>query len=318
MLSFPIQELLDEASSYEYLLRILHPDGLHCPNGHALPAGQKPHERKRTPVVNYRCRECGKVYNAFTDTVLSGTHYDCRTIVLLLRGVTQGKSSRLLAHELEIDYSTVLKWRHRFQEQAIVPTEEEALPDEKAEGHPKGTRLFQNAGEKGDEHDDPDDPPRQRSNPKRGRGTAEDDRPVIVGVVGRESGRLQLTVAPDTKNQTLAPLYADQLDEETTFFSDEAHHFDPLDDVVDTHHTTAHGQNEYAKDPDGDGFHQIHSNTIEGIWTDWRNFIRPFKGVHKKYLPGYLAIFEWAFNIKHVTDDFLRSLLITDFSPLPT
>lgn len=312
MLRFPIQDLLDEEASYENLLRLLHPEGLHCPNGPALPTGQKPHEWKRAPVVNYRCRQCGKVYTAFTGTVLSGTHYDCRTIVLLLRGVTQGKSSQLLADELEIDYSTVLKWRHRFQEQAIVPTEEQVVPD----GQVEGDELFQNAGEKGDEHDDPDDPPRQRSNPKRGRGTAEDDRPVIVGVVGRQSGRLQLTVAPDTKNQTLVPLYADQLDDETTFFSDEAHHFDPLDDAVDTHHTTAHGQNEYAKDPDG--LHQIHSNTIEGIWTEWRNFIRPFKGLHKRYLPGYLAIFEWAFNIKHVTHDFLRALLIPDFSPLPT
>lgn len=315
MISFPLQDLLDEEASYEYLLEILHPDGLHCPKGHALPEGQKPHERKRAPVVNYRCRQCGKVYNAFTETVLSGTHYDCRIIVLLLRGVTQGKSSQLLSTELELDYSTVLKWRHRFQEAAIVPSEEEVVPDEKAEGD----ELFLNAGEKGDDHDDPDDPPRSRSNPKRGRGTAEDDRPVVVGVVGRQSGRLQLTLAPDTKNETMVPLYEDQLDEQTTFFSDDAHHFDALaDEALDAHYTTAHGENEYARDPDGDGFHQIHSNTIEGIWTELRNFIRPFKGVHKKHLPGYLAIFEWAFNIKSVSDQFLRALLIPDFSPLPT
>lgn len=314
MISFPIQHLLDEESSYEYLCQLLHPDGLKCPNGHTLPKGQKPHERKRAPVVNYRCQECGKVYNAFTGTLLSGTHYDCNTIILLLRGVAQGKSSRLLADELELDYSTVLKWRHRFQEQAIVPTQEEIMPDEAVEGD----ELFQNAGEKGDEHNDPDDPPRQRSNPKRGRGTAAGDRPVVVGVVGRESGRLQLTLAPDTTNQTLVPLYVDQLDEETTLFSDEAHHFDPVAKTVDRHHTTKHGQDEYAKDPDGDGFHEVHSNTIEGIWVGLRNFIRPFRGVHKRYLRGYLAIFEWAFNIKHVTDDFLRSLLIPNFSPLPT
>ena len=74
------------------------------------------------------------MYNAFTGTLLSGTHYDCNTIILLLRGVAQGKSSRLLADELELDYSTVLKWRHRFQEQAIVPTQEEIMPDEAVEG----------------------------------------------------------------------------------------------------------------------------------------------------------------------------------------
>lgn len=314
MISFPIQDLLDEEDSYQYLCDLLHPTGLKCPAGHALPAGQKPHERKRAPVVNYRCRECGQVYNAFTGTVLSGTHYDCRTLVLLIRGITQGKSSRLLADELEIDYSTVLKWRHRLQAQAIVPTQEQTLPDKKVEGD----ELFQNAGEKGEPHEDPEDPPRPRSNPKRGRGTAAGDRPVIVGMVGRESGRLQLTVAPDTQNETLVPLYEDQVDEETILFSDEAHHFAPLEETVDTHHTTTHGQDEYARDPDGDGFHQIHSNTIEGIWVGWRNFIRPFRGVHKDHLAGYLAIFEWAYNLKEISQDFLRSLLIPDFSLLPT
>ncbi len=55
---------------------------------------------------------------------------------------------------MELDYKTVLKWRHRVQEQTIVPTEEETLPDDEAEGD----EMFQNAGEKGYSHDDPEDP----------------------------------------------------------------------------------------------------------------------------------------------------------------
>jgi transposase-like protein len=32
-----------------------------------------------------------------------------------------------------------------------------------------------------------------------------------------------------------------------------------------------------------------------------RNFLRPFRGVHKKYLAQYVAVFEWAYNLKTLT-----------------
>jgi transposase-like protein len=81
MIKFPLTKLLDEQACYEWLLKLLHPQGLHCPNGHALPEGQAPHDRKRTPIVKYKCRECGKVFHIFTGTDLSGSHYNCSQIV---------------------------------------------------------------------------------------------------------------------------------------------------------------------------------------------------------------------------------------------
>ncbi len=42
--------------------------------------------------------------------------------------------------------------------------------------------MFQNAGEKGDKHDDISDPPRRRGNKRRGHGTYANDRLSIVGV----------------------------------------------------------------------------------------------------------------------------------------
>jgi len=311
---FPIQDLLDQKECYQYLLDILHPDGLACPQGHPLPADQAPHDRQRAPIVKYRCRECGAVYNIFTGTILRGIHYDSCTIVLMLRGFAKGASTQMIADELELDYGTVLKWRHLLQEQAVVPTEEETLPDEEVEAD----EMYQNAGQKGEEQDDPDDPPRQRANPRRGRGTYEQDRPVIVGTVGRDSDRLQLTIAPDNRNETLVPLVGQQVAEEAILFTDEAYHFQVVAEQVDTHYALNHNQDEFARDPDGDGFHEIHSNTIEGIWVGLRNFLRRFRGVHKDFLPQYVAMYEWAFNLKNVTDDFIRLLLIPDFTLLPT
>ena len=55
---------------------------------------------------------------------------------------------------------------------------------------------------------------------------------------------------------------------------------------------------------------------MEGIWTGLRNFLRPFRGVHKKYLAAYVAMFEWAAlrNLKRVT----AALLLPGFTYLPT
>jgi len=54
----------------------------------------------------------------------------------------------------------------------------------------------------------------------------------------------------------------------------------------------------------------VHCNTLEGIWTGLRNFLRPFRGVHKKYLALYVAMFEWAHNLKKVTSNFMRMLMV--------
>ena len=51
--------------------------------------------------------------------------------------------------------------------------------------------MFQNAGEKGEPHQDPKDPPRRRGNKRRGHGTYANDRPPVVGTLGRESGLVQ-------------------------------------------------------------------------------------------------------------------------------
>ena len=78
---YPLTDLLDNEHCYNYLKNILHPDDMKCPHGHSLPPEQSPHNRRRAPVVDYKCRICGAVFNVFTDTVWSGTHYDCITIV---------------------------------------------------------------------------------------------------------------------------------------------------------------------------------------------------------------------------------------------
>jgi transposase len=65
----------------------------------------------------------------------------------------------------------------------------------------------------------------------------------------------------------------------------------------------------WALDRDGDGVPKVHCNTLEGLWTDVRNFLRPFRGVSKWFLAQYVAVFQWGYNLNEVTDEFMRILL---------
>ena len=145
MIIFPIYELMGEQNCYDFLLRMLHPEGLHCPKGHPLPSDQAPHDRHRDPIFDYKCRVCGKVYNIFTNTVLSRKRYSCVTLVLILRGIAQGTPTKHLAEELGIDRSNLLELRHAIQNLAMESLPRSPLPDSKTEAD----EMYQNAGEKG-------------------------------------------------------------------------------------------------------------------------------------------------------------------------
>jgi transposase len=58
-------------------------------------------------------------------------------------------------------------------------------------------------------------------------------------------------------------------------------------------------------DADGDRVREVQCNTLEGLWTGLRNFLRPFRGVSKWYLDQYVTIFQWGHNLKSVKDEFL-------------
>jgi len=149
-------------------------------------------------------------------------------------------------------------------------------------------------GKKGEEHFDPDDPPRSRANKQRGHGTYENDRPPVVGTVGRESGQVRLRVV---HHFTQA---------ESHCFTDE---WLGYDHIIRVHATVNHGEHEWARDDDGDGIREVHINTCEGMWTDVRIFLRPFKGVNKRFFSGYITMAEFRRNMKRVSPDFIATLV---------
>jgi transposase len=219
-----------------------------------------------------------------------------------------------LAQELHLDYGTLLARRHTVQRLALEHKPTDPLRDAQTEAD----ELFQNAGEKGTPHPDPADPPRRRANKRRGRGTMENDRPPVLGVVGRTSGQIRLSVCDDTQQITIQPQVERKTESTTTLYTDESSAYNQVAATGRGHATVCHSQHEWARDDDGDAIREVHCNALEGIWTGLRNFLRPFRGVHKEYLSLYVAMFEWAHNLKRVTRaGFLENLDGSSFHLYP-
>jgi hypothetical protein len=151
-MDFPIGELMDEPACYEFLVGLLHPEGLACPH-----CGDrdhlKVHRRDRAPILAYRCTACRRISTAFTRTVLQGTKRRPIELVLILRGIAQGVSTAQLARELECSRPELLEFRHRLQELAFEGLDRTPLADAEVEAD----EMYQNAGEK------------RRAAPRRGR-----------------------------------------------------------------------------------------------------------------------------------------------------
>jgi transposase-like protein len=133
----------------------------------------------------------------------------------------------------------------------------------------------------------------------------------VLGVVGRESGKVRLAVARHSTRAALQPTVEAWTRVGCTVDTDEWVAYDLLPDSGRERVKVKHSKPnpEYARDDDGDGVREVHCNTIEGIWTGLRNFLRTFRGVSKKYLSQYVAMFELAFDLKAVTDQFLHAFL---------
>jgi transposase len=164
-------------------------------------------------------------------------------------------------------------------------------------------------GKKGVPHKDPEDPPRRRANQIPGHGTWDNDRPPVCGVVGRESGHLRLTVTERSDGETLERVVRRATWPKTTVNTDEWGGYNGLPAMGRDRPTVCHADKEWARDDDGDGIREVHINTMEGLWTGMRNFLRLFRGVNKKYLYQYVAMFEWGYNVKRATARFLWAFL---------
>jgi transposase-like protein len=127
----------------------------------------------------------------------------------------------------------------------------------------------------------------------------------------QRGGELVIRMLDNVQQATIKPIINAVVKLGTLIFTDEYAIYDRLADWGFLHKSVNHGSGEFARDEDGDGFHEVHVNTIEGVWSLLRSWLRPHRGISQKKLPLYLSFFEFVYNSKIRGKGLLPSLIST-------
>lgn len=130
-----------------------------------------------------------------------------------------------------------------------------------------------------------------------GRGTLEKEKPPILGMLQR-SGEVILRMLANVQQKTIQPLIRQFIAAGSVVYTDEYDIYNRLDEWGYVHHTVCHAAGEFARDEDGDGFCEVHVNTLEGFWSLLRSWLRPHRGISQEQLPVYLGFFEFVHNVR--------------------
>jgi transposase len=95
----------------------------------------------------------------------------------------------------------------------------------------------------------------------------------------------------------IRPIIEARVEETTLVHTDEYDIYNWLSEKY-IHKTVNHSAKEYARDEDGDGHCEVHVNTMEGVWSLLRSWLRPYRGISQTKLPIYLAFFELVHNLR--------------------
>jgi len=148
----------------------------------------------------------------------------------------------------------------------------------------------------------------------RGRGTLEKEKPPIFGMIQR-GGPVVMRMLANVQQKTIRPIMEATIAPGTTVFTDEYDIYFRLPEWGYKHRTVCHSQGEYARDEDGDGFHEVHVNTMEGVWSLLRSWLRPHRGISQESLPLYLAFFELTHNLRQRGKALFESLIAALLEP---
>jgi transposase-like protein len=125
----------------------------------------------------------------------------------------------------------------------------------------------------------------------------------------RRGGQIVIRMLADVKQVTIGPLIKRTIAPGATVYTDEYDIYARLTRWGYTHHTVCHAAGEFARDDDGDGFCEVHVNTLEGSWSLLRSWLRPHRGISQERLPLYLGFFEFVHNIRRRGKALLGSLI---------
>src|SRR4051794_30979791 len=290
-----LSPLIDAARCFALVRQRRWPGGARCPSCGSASVARHGRDDTRPHRQRYRCAACGARFDDLTGTVLAGHHQPLRVWVLCLYFMGLNLSNRQIARDLGLCQPNLQLMTEQLRHALTA-----RLPAETLKGEVEIDEVYVVAGHKGQ-------PKavakrgrlgrRRRLAGAPGRGTLAKDKPPILGLI-RRGGRVVLRMLANVQQKTIEPIIGATVARDTLVYTDEYDIYARLDEWGYGHETVCHARGEYARDDDGDGFCEVHVNTMEGVWSLLRSWLRPHRGISQEKLPLYLAFFEFVHNAR--------------------
>lgn len=230
-------------------------------------------------LQRYKCRTCGRTFNALTDTPLARLRQ--REKWLSQASVLEeGLSVRRAAAQMGVHRTTAFRWRHRFlrlpatvQATALagVAEADETYTLRSYKGQPRRLKAEQSRA------------PRRRGGKAAKRGLSDEQVPVLV--LRDRSGQTADFVLNRGEARHIEPVFAQTLADDALLCTDasaalaaaaRARHLE--------HHTVNTAQGERRRGP-------WHIQNVNAYHSRWKNWMVRFHGVATSYLHHYLGWF---------------------------
>jgi transposase len=114
----------------------------------------------------------------------------------------------------------------------------------------------------------------------------------------QRGGQVVMQMLANVQQGTIQPIIEAGVAKGARVHTDEYDIYARLEAWGYQHKTVCHGRGEYARDEDGDGFCGVHVNTMEGVWSLLRSWLRPHRGISQEKLPLYLGFFQVVHNAR--------------------
>jgi transposase len=127
----------------------------------------------------------------------------------------------------------------------------------------------------------------------------------------QRGGEVVLLMLANVQQKTIRPIIERVVAQGSRIHTDEYAIYARLTAWGYEHRTVCHCRGKYAWDEDGDGFCEIHVNTLEGFWSLLRSWLRPHRSISQEKLPVYLGFFQFVHNTRRRDKDLLGALVAT-------
>ena len=304
--SINLLDLIDPQKCYALIRFIRWGESVTCPKCGSHHVIKKGFDDTQSERQRYQCKNCQIRFDDLTDTIFAGHHQPLGVWILCLYLMGLNLSNHQICDELEINKDDAQQMTSQLRS-GIVNKKPEVILENEVEldemylvagfkGQPLKVAQKQREGR------------RRRLKGKSGRGTAAQEKPPIFGMLQR-SGEVIIKMLDNVQQVTIKPLIQKAITLGSLIYTDEYAIYQRLKQWGYEHKTVCHGRGEYARDEDGDGFHEVHVNSIEGFWSLLRSWLRPHRGISQDKLPLYLGFFEFTHNVRARGKSLLPSLL---------